>query len=325
MRILQSLVAAMSLMALGYSMKRLFCGRFFLAGVLLAFLSAMPGPSQADKGSEAKAVRIKWGAPLPSAAALKQRVLENLKRSQVEQERYICRTTHENDVTDKNGDLKKRQVKQYDMFFVNAQEIDELTGRDGKPLDTNQRKKEMERVQKEIKKDSDMKYVARQDANNEKQLDMLLHMLRYTNGHRIDLQGRSTLAYDLSGDPNVHPKGTEETFLHNMSGTIQVDESTGELVDLNARLDHDVKVGAGLLANLHKGFWIHIRQQRYPDGVWLPELVEGNGDARAAIFFHPYFKFSQTMNGCALTSVTTNEKTKIDTQTEKNSSKIQTH
>lgn len=317
------MAAAMSLMVLGYSMKRLFCGRFFFAGILLAFLSAMPGQSQVGKTSKTKAVRIEWNAPLPSAAALKQRVLENMKESQTEQERYICRTTRENDVTDKNGNLKKRQVRQYDMFFVNGQEIDELTGRDGKPLDTNQQKKEMERVQKEIKKDSDMKYIARQDANNEKQLDMLLHMLRYTNGHRINLQGRSTLAYDLSGDPNVHPKGAEETFLHNMSGTIQVDESTGELVDLNARLDHDVKVGAGLLANLHKGFWIHIRQQRYPDGVWLPELVEGNGDARAVIFFHPYFKFKQTMNGCALTNVTTSEKPKIDTQTGKNSSKIQ--
>lgn len=312
-------------MVLGYSMKRLFYSRFFLAGILLVFLSAMPGSSQVGNASKTKAVKINWAAPLPSATALKQRVLENLKKSQVEQERYICKTTHENDVTDKNGNLKKRQVKQYDMFFVNGQEINELTGREGKPLDTSQRKKEMERVQKEIKKDSDMKYVARQDANNEKQLDMLLHMLRYTNGHRIELQGRPTLAYDLSGDPNVHPKGTEETFLHNMSGTIQVDESTGELVDLNARLDHDVKVGAGLLANLHKGFWIHIRQQRYPDGVWLPELIEGNGDARAALFFHPYFKFSQTMSSCALTNVTTSEKTKIDTQREKNSSKIQTH
>jgi hypothetical protein len=123
----------------------------------------------------------------------------------------------------------------------------------------------------------------------------------------MDRGGRSTLAYDLSGDPSVHPKGVEETFLHDMSGTIEVDERTGELVDLNARLDHDVKIGGGLLADLHKGFWIHVRQQRYPDGVWLPELVEGNGDARAALFFHPYFKFRQTMGGCALTSVTTSQ------------------
>ncbi len=192
---------------------------------------------------------------------------------------------------------------------MNGQEIDELTAKNGKPLDAAQQKKEASRVQAQIKKDSDSKYLSKKEAESEKQLDMLLHMSRYTNGHRIDLAGRPALAYDLSGDPNVHPKGMEETFLHDMSGTIQVDESTGQLVDLNARLDHDLKVGGGLLANLHKGFWIHVRQQRYPDGVWLPELVEGNGDARAALFFHPYFRFSQTMNGCQRTNVTTSEKT----------------
>ena len=259
------------------------------------------------KDGHENAAKIDWNAPLPSPAQLKDRVLKNLRQSEAEQERYVCKTIREEDDTDKNGNVKQRHVRQYDMFFVNGEEIDELTGKDGKTLSESEKNKETERVQKEIKKDSDAKYIAKRDAEDDKQLDTLLHMLRYTNGHRVDRGGRSTLAYDLNGDPSVHPKGVEETFLHDMSGTIEVDERTGELVDLNARLDHDVKIGGGLLANLHKGFWIHVRQQRYPDGVWLPEMVEGNGDARAALFFHPYFKFRQTMNGCALTSVTTSQ------------------
>ena len=265
--------------------------------------------SQEVKGVHQDAAKIDWNAPLPSAVELKSRVLKNLKQSEAEQERYVCKTVREEDDTDKNGNVKQRHVRQYDMFFVNGEEIDELTGKDGKTLSEGEKKKETERVEKEIKKDSDTKFISKRDAQDDKQLDTLLHMLRYTNGRRVDRGGRPTLAYDLSGDPSVHPKGVEETFLHNMSGTIEVDERTGELVDLNARLDHDVKIGGGLLANLHKGFWIHVRQQRYPDGIWLPELVEGNGDARAALFLHPYFKFNQTMKGCALTSVTTSQGT----------------
>jgi hypothetical protein len=262
---------------------------------------------QDGKTAHGSAAKVELDAPLPSAIELKQRVLKNLKQSEAEQERYVCKTIREEDDTDKNGNVKQRHVRQYDMFFVNGEEIDELTGKDGKPLSAGEKSKETERIQKEIKKDSDAKYIAKRDAQDDKQLDTLLHMLRYTNGHRLDRASRSTLAYDLSGDPSVHPNGVEETFLHDMSGTIAVDEVTGELVDLNARLNHDVKIGGGLLANLHKGFWIHVRQERYPDGVWLPELVEGNGDARAALLFHPYFKFKQTMNGCALTSVTTSQ------------------
>lgn len=287
-----------------------------VVGVAAFSLACASGWSQIDgqptgqpdtKTSHAVKMEIDWSAPLPSAAELKKRVLDNLKQSETEQERYVCKTIREEDNTDKNGNLKQRHTRQYDMFFVNGEEIDELTGKDGKELNADERNKEMARAQKEIKKDSDLKYIAKRDADNGKQIDMLLHMLRYTNGHRTDHGGRSTLAYDLNGDPSVHPKGVEETFLHDMSGTIEVDEATGELVEVSARLDHDVKVGGGLLANLHKGFWIHARQRRYPDGVWLPQLIEGNGDARAALFFHPYFKFKQTMNGCALTTVTTSQ------------------
>lgn len=279
-----------------------------IAGIsLVAAVLAGVGRAQSGTHTATASAHSDAAAPLPSATVLKQRVLDNLKKSRAEQERYVCRTVHENDVTDKHGNVKKRDVKQYDMFFVNGLEIDTLTAKDGKPLSADAQKKESERIQDKVKRDSDTNYVAKKDAEDAQQLDMLLHMLRFSHGRRIDVGGRPTLTYDLVGDPNVHPKGVEETFLHNMTGTIQVDEATGELVDLNARLDHDVKIGGGLLANLHKGFWIHVRQHRYPDGIWLPALVEGNGDARAALFFHPYFKFRQTIDSCALTNVTTSE------------------
>ena len=267
----------------------------------------LPAQVHGAKAKTATAPSVKWNAPLPSAAELKQRVLTNLKNSQAAQERYVCKVTEENDLLKKDGSIRSRDIQQFNMFFVNGQEIDEKTAKNGRPLDAGQQKKESERVMREIKKDSDQKYVAKQDADQEKQLDMLLHVVHYTNGHRIDLNGRPTLAYDLSGDPAVHPKGVEETFLHSMDGTIQVDEQTGQLVDLNARLDHDVKVGGGLLANLHKGFTMHLHQQRYPDGVWLPDHIEGSGDARAALFLHPYFRFSRAISDCKRASVTTSE------------------
>lgn len=278
-----------------------------LALLSLGLIGALGAQVRHPAPTQHPATAIDWNAPLPSAAELKQRVLANLKNSQAAQERYVCKVSEENDLLKKDGSLRSRDIQQFNMFFVNGQEIDQKTAKNGKPLDAGQQKKESERVMREIKKDSDQKYVAKQDADQEKQLDMLLHVVHYTNGHRIAMNGRPTLAYDLSGDPAVHPKGIEETFLHSMDGTIQVDEQTGQLVDLNARLDHDVKVGGGLLANLHKGFTMHLHQERYPDGVWLPDHIAGSGDARAALFLHPYFRFSRSISDCKRTSVTTSE------------------
>jgi len=92
-----------------------------------------------------------------------------------------------------------------------------------------------------------------------------------------------------------------------MQGTLQLDEATGSLVDLNIRSVKDVKIAGGLVASLHKGFWLHLHQSQHADGVWLPDLAEGSGDARAALFLHPYFRFHQTEGDCRLYSVSTTQ------------------
>ena len=92
-------------------------------------------PPHNPKSAQEASAAIDWNAPLPSAAQLKDRVLKNLKQSEAEQERYVCKTIREEDDTDKNGNVKQRHIRQYDMFFVNGEEIDELTGKDGKTLE----------------------------------------------------------------------------------------------------------------------------------------------------------------------------------------------
>ena len=44
--------------------------------------------------------------------------------------------------------------------------------------------------------------------------------------------------------------------------------------------------------------------QPQPDGVLLTDLVEGSGDARAALFLHPYFRFKETTDNCHLYTAT---------------------
>ncbi len=261
--------------------------------------------SHAATASQAAPAQPNLSAPLPSVAVIRQRLLANLQSIQAEQERYLCRMTSTNERTDAHGNPLKTHTRVFDMFYVHGREIDELISKNGVPLDASAQKNESERVQKEIAKDSNATDLSKQQSDDARQLEILLHALRYTNGHRILLNGRTTLVYDLSGNPDFHPKNLQERFLHHMSGSIQVDEATSQLVDVNAHLDRDVKVGGGLVANVHKGFWIHVHQTPQKDGVWINDLTEGQGDARAALFFHPYFRFRQTTDSCHLTSVTT--------------------
>ena len=85
-------------------------------------------------------------------------------------------------------------------------EIDHVLARDGQELAGGEAKKEQERVDKEVKKYSDPKNAEKEQVRDEKQVDMFLRALRFSNGHREWREGRSVVVYDLAGDPNFHPR-----------------------------------------------------------------------------------------------------------------------
>ena len=239
--------------------------------------------------------------PLPDARQLKDRVIATEKKAEKDKERYLCDVNEESDEFDNNGSLKKHRSREMEQFFVNGQEISHVLARDGKTLTGDDEKKEQDRVNKEVRKFSDPKQVKKAEQEDEKQAEILLRALRYTNGHREYRVGRSIVVYDLSGDPDFHPKSLEEKLAQALSGRAWVDEETGELLELRVLTDHDIKV-FGFVGNLKKGFQFHLTQQRQPDGVWIPNFIEGNGNGRA-LFFSRGFRFKVKTDRCRLYNV----------------------
>ncbi len=248
------------------------------------------------------------GAPIPDGSQIKQRVLRSLRQSEDALENYSCTVRQASDELGSDGVVKRHQSSVKEQFFVNGMEIEHTLERDGKPLRASDAKNEQARVDKAVKKYSDLKEAHKVQARDEKEADMFLRALRFTNGRREERGGRDTLLYDLSGDPNFHPKKLEERFAQALSGKIQIDEESGTPSDLRFETTRDVRIGAGLLANLHKGFWLHVSQQREPDGVWITKSVDGSGDARAALFLRTKFRFKEELEKCHLFSVNTEQK-----------------
>jgi hypothetical protein len=112
------------------------------------------------------------------------------------------------------------------------------------------------------------------------------------------------LFYDIVPNPKFRAKGMNQRFAQVMQGKISVAAAPVEQVDINIKSTQDLKIAGGVVASLHKGFWLHVHDHAEPDGVWLTDLAEGSGDARAALFFHPYFRFKETTGGCHLYSAT---------------------
>jgi hypothetical protein len=252
-------------------------------------------------GAIAAAENIPPNAPLPDPRQIKDRVLETERKAMKDKERYLCEVHEETDEADAKGKPLKHTSTDSEQFYVNGQEIDHTLSKDGQALSGGAEKKEQERVDKEVKKYSDPKQVKKAEQEEEKDAELFLKALRYTNGRRDYLDGRAVLSYDMSGDPNFHPRKLEEQFAHALTGHISVDEESGELMDLRVATDHDIKI-LGFVGNLKKGFQFHMSQKRQPDGVWMADLVEGNGSARA-LFFNRNLRFLGRTNRCRLYNV----------------------
>ncbi len=244
------------------------------------------------------------GAPLPNPTELLRRALANEKKLAAEQERYECRITDEFTQTDKNGQVKKTSALVKEQFYVNGVPIERTLSKDGRDLSPAEVKKQDERVMKETLKYSNQAAAQKETNERIQQAQDLLVAMMLVNGRRQMENGRGVLHYDIVPNPHFQPKNLNQHFATVMQGTVSIDEQSGEMIDLNVRSVADLKIAGGMLVNLHKGFWVHAHNQPQPDGIWLMDLAEGSGDARAALFFHPYFRFKETTGACHLYTAT---------------------
>ena len=243
-------------------------------------------------------------APLPNANEILQRALANERKLADERERYECRVSTTAIETDSRGNIKKNNTEVKDQFFVNGIAIERTLHRNGKDLTPDETKKEDERVMKETLKYSNQATAQKEENKQNQELGDFMEAMMLANGRRERVNGRSVLFYDILPNQRFEAKNLNQRLAQVMQGKISIDEQTGEPVDIDVKSVADIKIGGGLLANVHKGLWFHIHNHPESDGVWLTDLGEGSGDARAALFLHPYFRFKEVTDNCRLYSAT---------------------
>jgi len=272
-----------------------FMSRLIRAVVPLGLsISAFAIPLPADK-------------PLPDPAQLRARSRASLLQGEKDLEKYSCTVLQKTQELNDDKSVKKEKSVLKERFYVNGIQLEHVLARDGVTLTGRDAKKEQQHVDNDVRRFSDPKQAAGEISRGENQEDLFLRALRFSNGHREIRNGRSVIVYDLTGDPSFHPKKIEEKLAVAVNGRIWIDEETGQPLELRFQTDKDVKVAIGL-ANLHKGFQLHVLRQRQPDGVWMTKSVEGSGEARAFLFYHPRFRFLEDVGSCHLFSVDTQQK-----------------
>lgn len=206
--------------------------------------------------------------PLPDVPTLMKQVEDHQHKLDKVRENY---TYHETVIThelDKKGNIKKNESEENDVFFVNGHEIDRKVKKNGKELSADAQKKEQERVEKEVEKASKTPPGQSLD-KDEVSVSRLLQIMKVSNPRREQMDNRSVIAFDFTGDPHAKTHGLAEDASKKLSGTMWIDENDRQVRRMIARFDDNFHLGFGLFS-VGKGSTFTFDQKLVNNELWLP-------------------------------------------------------
>ena len=271
------------------SNSRSLAGFSILAVVLLCIAPSVAGAQVAQSNDSATQSQPSPDtSPLPDIPTLLLDIRKNQGAIEDLRKLYTCHLSEEEDKTDSDGNVKSRTVKDYDVFYIGEEEVLHLLAKDGKPLEGGEKEKEDDRFNKkydELKKKqaelaADPKKQAKKEEQDEAQLSDFLRAETFTNPRRVMFRGQEVIAFDFAGNPDYKPKKEIDRIIQKLVGVMWVDEQAREIARLEAHFAESAKVGAGLLASVHKGSNFVFEQEKINNEVWLPSYAEVHLSAR---------------------------------------------
>ena len=220
--------------------------------------------------------------PLPDIKRLLSDVQDNQKQLEGVVDQYSCTENEEERELDKNGQVKKTTVKEYMDFYLGGELVRREVKKDGKPLTTDEQKKEDGRIEKRIR-DYDKKKSEGEDASKKKEridVSTFLRSSDFTHPRWEQFRAHEVIVFDFAPNPAYKPRNKTEDLLHKLVGTLWVDDQDHQVVRLEAHLSDSFKVAGGLLASIRKGSSLVMEQAKTNGEVWLPSYVDAHFSAR---------------------------------------------
>jgi hypothetical protein len=252
--------------------------------------------------------------PLPDIPTLLRDVVKNQQALEDLRRQYTCHLSEEEDKVDSGGNLKSRETKDYDVFYIGDEQALHLLAKDGQPLAGTEKQDQDDKFNKQydkLKKQqadlaADPRKQAKQQEEDQADLSDFLRAELFTHPRRETFRGHDVIAFDVNGNPDYKPKKRIDNIIQKLSGTMWIDEQAREIVRLEARFTDSVKIGGGLVASLAKGSNFVFEQDKINDEVWLPSYAEVHASGRIVFvslkqnFIDRFSDYKKFRSGAAL-------------------------
>ena len=237
---------------------------------------------------------IKLQVQLPDLKTLFKEIDDNQKAIDKIKENYAGTRVEEETEYDKNGNVSKKELKEFTFFYLNGEEISTLVKKDGKPLSDSEQKKEDEKTHKRIEdlqkkqakkeaKEEKNKEEGKADKEDDPGIEVFLRVCQFVNPRRERFRGQDVLVFDFEPNPEYKARKMEEKIVQKLAGVVWVDEKAHDVARLEGYFLNDVKIAGGLLANLQKGTSFIFEQAFVNNEIWLPTYEEAHVGVRVLL------------------------------------------
>ena len=237
---------------------------------------------------------IKSQVKLPDLKALFKEIDDNQKAIDKLKENYAGTRVEEETEFEKDGKVKKTDLKEYTFFYLNGEEVSTLVKKDGKLLGDEEQKKENEKTQREIEniqkrearkeaKDEKAKEDGKKDKDDDPGIETFLRACQFVNPRRERFRGQDVLVFDFEPNPEYKARNLVEKVVQKLAGVIWIDEKAHDVARLEAYFVGDFRFAGGLLANLQKGTSFIFEQAYLNNEIWLPTYEEAHVGVRVLL------------------------------------------
>lgn len=208
-------------------------------------------------------------APLPEGDAFVRGLLSSQRRREEALSRYSYDVSEAREELDRDGRVRKRRTRDFEVFVVRGRPVRKLVATDGRPLAGREREREERRV-----RELAQALAAGAAASEEPRvrLSKILERYRFATLGREPLEGRCAIAFDVTALPGDFPL-ERDSILRRLQGRLWVDEEEHAVARLEVHNTSGIKVALGLGASV-SALRLRVEFARQPDGVWLPRSVE---------------------------------------------------
>jgi hypothetical protein len=225
------------------------------------------------------------GAQDPRAIVRKSVELDQVNWLRMKDYTWIARETERS--LDSSGAMKSEKTRAWETLVLYGEPHRRMLERDGRPLPSEEQRKEQAKLDKVAAKleqetpDQRQRRLTEYAARREKDRDFLreitdLYDFQLEGDQQVD--GHAAWVIAATPQPGYQPKRRDAKPLLKIRGKIWIDKAEYQWVRLEAETTDTISYGL-FIARLNPGAKLVFEQTRVNDEIWLPkrEYVSGSG------------------------------------------------